>query len=297
VSRRGLLPTFGRGMGEARHPNHPGELSTEASAAERLREGGELEARARAIRVLQEAGVPFLVGGAYAYAHYTGVYRDTKDLDLFLRVAEVGRALAILDRDGWRTELHPDGWLAKGYKGEYFVDLIFSSGNGVAVVDHAWFEHAVPGRVFAQPVLLIPVEEMIWSKAFVMERERFDGADVAHLFRAAGPRLDWDRLLGRFERYWEVLLAHLMFFRFAYPSERDLVPDRVMTELLSRVVETLRSGAEEERICRGDLLSKVNYQLDVERWGYGSGRRRDERERGDSGGTGSEIEHPGGRGG
>jgi len=54
-------------MGEARHPNHPGELSTEASAAERMRNGNELEARARAIQVLQEAGVPFLVGGAYAY--------------------------------------------------------------------------------------------------------------------------------------------------------------------------------------------------------------------------------------
>jgi hypothetical protein len=45
---------------------------------------------------------------------------------------------------------------------------------------------------------------MIWSKAFVMERERFDGADVAHLLRSMGPRLDWDRILRRFDRYWEV---------------------------------------------------------------------------------------------
>src|SRR6478672_5891520 len=120
-------------MGEARHPNHPGELSTDASAAERMRDGDELGARARAIQVLQRAGVPFLVGGAYAYAHYTGIYRDTKDLDLFLR------AVGVLGADGWRTEHHPEGWLAKGFKGEYFVDLIFSSGNGVAVVDDAWF--------------------------------------------------------------------------------------------------------------------------------------------------------------
>jgi hypothetical protein len=49
----------------------------------------------------------------------------------------------VLAADGWRTEHHPDGWLAKGFKGEYFVDLIFSSGNGVAVVDDAWFERAV----------------------------------------------------------------------------------------------------------------------------------------------------------
>ncbi|HUM13621.1 MAG TPA: nucleotidyltransferase family protein [Myxococcaceae bacterium] len=281
-------------MGEARHPNHPGELSTEAPAAERLRDGDELEARARAIQVVQAAGIPFLVGGAYAYAHFTGIYRDTKDLDLFLLPEDVERTLEVLARDGWRTEHHPDGWLAKGFKGDYFVDLIFSSGNGVAVVDADWFAHAVPGRVFGQDVLLVPAEEMIWSKSFVMERERFDGADVSHLLRGFGGRLDWDRLLRRFERYWEVLLGHLMFFRFAYPSDRDLVPDRVMTDLLSRTVETLRSGADEERVCRGDLLSGVNYRLDVDSWGYASGRERDEQERGGTGGTRSEIQGPGG---
>ncbi len=280
-------------MGEARHPNHPGELSTEASAAERMREGDELEARARAIQVVRAAGVPFLVGGAYAFAHYTGIYRDTKDLDLFLMPEDVERALAVLAGDGWRTEHHPDGWLAKGFKGEYFVDLIFSSGNGVAVVDPGWFEHAVPGRVFGQDVPLVAAEEMIWSKAFVMERERFDGADVYHLLRALGAKLDWDRVLRRFERYWEVLLGHLMFFRFAYPSDRDVVPDRVMTDLLSRAVETLKSGPEEERICRGDLLSRVNFRLDIDSWGYASGRERDERKRGASSGTGSELQGPG----
>ena len=96
-------------MEEPIHPNHPGQLSTEAGAAERARTGRELLARARAIQVLEEAGVPFLVGGAYAYAHYTGVYRDTKDLDLFLRPVDTGRAMSILDADGWSTSWHPDG--------------------------------------------------------------------------------------------------------------------------------------------------------------------------------------------
>jgi hypothetical protein len=117
-----------------------------------------------------------------------------------------------------------------------------------------------------------------------MERERFDGADVAHLIRAMGATLEWDRLLQRFDRYWEILLAQLMLFRFAYPSDRDVVPDRVMTGLLSRVVESLRSGAE-ERICRGDLMSRINYRLDIDSWGYASGRERDEQERGAPGGT------------
>ena len=38
-----------------------------------------------AMDVLSRAGVPFLVGGAFAHACYTGIRRSTKDLDLFIR--------------------------------------------------------------------------------------------------------------------------------------------------------------------------------------------------------------------
>jgi hypothetical protein len=58
------------------------------------------------------------------------------------------------------------------------VDVIWSSGNGIANVDPSWFEYALEEDVLGQHVFLCPPEEMIWSKAFVMERERFDGADV-----------------------------------------------------------------------------------------------------------------------
>jgi hypothetical protein len=35
--------------------------------------------------VLADAGIPFLVGGAFAHACFTGIRRSTKDLDLFIR--------------------------------------------------------------------------------------------------------------------------------------------------------------------------------------------------------------------
>ena len=56
---------------------------------------------------------------------------------------------------------------------------------------------------------LSPPEEMIWSKAFVQERERYDGADVIHLLRELGPTLDWPRLLMRFGDRWRVLLSFI----------------------------------------------------------------------------------------
>jgi len=272
-----------------RHPNHPGKIGLEPRLAELLRTPEELQSRGHALRVLDRARVPYLVGGAYAFSGYTGIYRDTKDLDLFLRQRDAEVALEVLEHAGWRTERHDEGWIYKGYRGEFFVDLIFNSGNGVARVDDLWFEHAGEGRAFGRNVRLVPPEELIWSKAFVLERERFDGADVLHLLRASGDRFDWARLLSRFDRYWEVLLSHLMLFRFAYPSERGLVPDWVMSELLGRTLDSMREGEPAEKLCRGNLLSRVNYAIDIREWGYADGRAWDEREREEEDGGQPEV--------
>ncbi len=274
---------------EKRHPNHPGDLSLDPGAAEKLRHTDELGARARAIEVLQAEGVPFVVGGAYAYCTYTGIYRDTKDLDLFPRKRDALRALEILAKDGWRTERADETWIYKAFKGEYFVDFIFSSGNGVAVVDDEWFDNAKVATVMGHECLVAPAEEIIWSKGFVLERERYDGADVLHLIRAVGKDLDWSRLIRRFDRYWEVLLSHLMLFRFAYPSERDHVPDWVMAELMARTFTTVREGNWQEKICRGNLISRVNYVPDIKEWGYQNGRQWDEAERGNNQADGEEA--------
>ncbi|WP_407660015.1 nucleotidyltransferase [Hyalangium gracile] len=275
---------------EKRHPNHPGEMGLDASLAEIARTPDEINARARAIGLLLDAGVPFVVGGAYAYATYTGIYRDTKDLDLFPRKRDAGRALEVLELDGWRTERTDEVWLYKAFKGEYFVDFIFSSGNGVAVVDDAWFEHAKTATVFGHRCLVAPAEEMIWSKAFVNERERYDGSDVNHLLLKAGREMDWERLMWRFDRYWEVLFSHLMMFRYAYPSQRDNVPDWVMAELLSRTLETVREGNWEEPLCRGNLISRVNYHVDIHHWGFRDGRLWDENDRKHGGERGARPE-------
>jgi len=230
----------------------------------------ESEAHVRALRVLQSAGVRVLVGGAYAMFHYTGLVRWTKDLDLFLIREDEERARHALERAGYRTEVRDPMWLSKAWWGESFVDLIYSSGNGIASVDEAWLRHAPTGEALGVPCRVVPAEEMIWSKGFVQERERWDGADVNHLLRSCGRTLDWKRLMGRFDAHWEVLLAHLTLFSFTYPPDRDVVPRWVWQELLARAARS-RAG-EGEKVCRGTLLSRVQYSHDVGRWGYRDAR-------------------------
>ncbi|MBW3634157.1 MAG: nucleotidyltransferase family protein, partial [Chloroflexi bacterium] len=209
------------------------------------------------VEALYAADLPFLVGGAYAFARYTGIERHTKDFDVFVREADVEQALTALGAAGCATELTFPHWLGKAYCGADFIDVIFSSGNGLVRVDEEWFANAVEDEVLGLPVRLIPPEEMLWSKAFVMERERYDGADINHLLRARAADLDWPRLLQRFGENWPVLLSHLVLFAYVYPAEAANVPDWVLHELLERVPTAFHPASDTDRICRGPLISRA----------------------------------------
>ena len=238
------------------------------------------------LSLLREAGIEFLVGGAFAFGRYTGIARDTKDFDLFVHERDAQRALGVLARGGYRTELTFPHWLGKAFHGDNFVDIIFDSGNGAAPVDDEWFAHAREGHVLDVPVRLAPPEEMLWQKSLIQERERFDGADVAHLLRACADQLDWDRVLRRFGEQWRVLLAHLVLFGYIYPGERTRIPADVMRRLLARMELELETPFDDARLCRGTILSRAQYLVDIDEWGY-----RDARVRPLGGMTSDEVDH------
>ena len=219
-----------------------------------------------ALALMSKSGIPFLVGGAFALQRYTGLARDTKDIDIFVKPEDIKQTLATFERAGFATQLPYPHWLAKANCGEHFIDIIFSSGNGLAVVDDEWFAAAPDAEVMGMPVKLSPVEEIIWSKAFIMERERFDGADVAHLLHATAQSLDWPRLLRRFDGHWQVLFTHLVLFGYIYPTERHLIPNWVMSQLTEKFQAGVSPAS--ERICRGTYLSRAQYLPDITDWGY-----------------------------
>jgi hypothetical protein len=226
------------------------------------------------MELMRDGGVPFLVGGAYAFARYTGIERHTKDFDVFIRREDFPKAKRVFEAAGYESELTFPHWLGKAFKGDDFIDLIFSAGNGVAVVDELWFDYAVDCVVFGVDVKLIPAEEMIWSKGLIMERERYDGADVAHVIHAAGDRLDWRRLIDRYAHLWRGLYAHLVLYGFIYPSKRSQVPAWVMEELGARIADETKQPDAKEKICYGTIISRQQFLTDVGKWGYKDARLR-----------------------
>ena len=221
----------------------------------------------QSMRLLDDAGVEYLVGGAYAMAQYAAVERHTKDFDIFLRPQDVQPAMQVFGDAGYQTEMTFPHWLGKAFRpySDDFIDIIFGSGNGLCAVDEQWFGHAVATEVFGRPARLVPAEEMIWTKAFIQERERFDGADVAHMLWNEGATLDWDRMERRFKGHEQVLLAHLILFTYIYPHDRERVPASVI-ERLYRI--TSAQPAASDRVCRGTLLSRAQYLMDLRERGY-----------------------------
>ncbi len=224
------------------------------------------------LTTLQDAGVEFLVGGAFALARYTGIDRFTKDLDLFVRERDCAVTLETLASLGCKTEWTFRHWLAKATRDDGLIDVIYGSGNGVAMVDDQWFEHAPDADVCGVRARLCPPEELLWSKAFVQERERFDGADVLHVIHGVGPDLDWPRLIARFGEHWRVLLSHLVLFAFVYPSERHRVPTWVVDELTQRLASGRDDDLTHGKTCMGTLLSRQQYLPDIAQQGYIDGR-------------------------
>jgi len=223
---------------------------------------------ADSLQLLKESQIPFLVAGTFAVNCYTGINRATKDLDIFCKAGDFPRILLHFREHDFETVTVDERWLAKVKQGDCFFDVIFSSTAAVVTISDLWFQESHPAEIYGVPLQLTPPTEMIWSKALLQNRHRYDGADIAHLILRQSERIDWKRLLTHMEQYWEVLLIHILNFRFIYPSERDKIPRWLLEELMLRTQQQADLPLPQTKVCRGRLFSPDEYRIDVSEWGF-----------------------------
>ena len=220
------------------------------------------------IEELAGSDIPFLLSGTYALTFYTGLVRPTKDVDLFATAGDCLKILSYAKARGFDVEIVDDRWLARITRGEIFVDVIFNMPTASTHVTEDWFDNAPRAKLFGSELLLVPPTEFVWSKMFVQDRYRYDGADVAHMILKRHGEIDWRRLLNHMELHWEVLLMHLLNFRYIYPSERSAVPQWLLDELLDRISVQNSIPPPGMKVCRGRIFSPRDYQVDIAEWGF-----------------------------
>jgi hypothetical protein len=216
--------------------------------------------------LLEEQKIPYAVSGAFALRQHTGICRFTKDLDLFMTAQTACKVYRSLRERGFECEICDPVWLAKVRKGEFFIDLITGMSNAVIVVEDSWIERAIPAIVHGVGTRVLAPEELVASKLFVAKRERFDGADIAHVFYSTADTFDWDRELALVGEHWEILLWSMLLFSYVYPAQAGRVPEAVWRKLLSRFENQIGKPRSEVRF-RGTLVDENMFAIDANEWG------------------------------
>ncbi len=218
------------------------------------------------LQILEAHRVPHAVSGALALREHTGVGRPVKDLDIFLTSETAGTTLDLLRQHGFRCEICDPVWLAKAHRDDFFVDFITGMSNTVITVTNSWIDRAQPAEILGVPTRILAAEELLASKMFVVRRERFDGADIAHIIYGTGGQLDWGRILELAGAHWEMLLWALLLFRYVYPAQSHYVPLLVWTQLVNRLMYKLLNPEPAARF-RGSLVDENMFAIDVNEWG------------------------------
>ena len=218
-----------------------------------------------ALRALRMAHVPFVIGGAWALEHYIRLGRATLDLDLMIEPSQLDPAVHALAEAGARL-LDQDATQNRMCLHDAEVDLVHHFAQGAYAIDASWILRGRPARIFDSAASIAAPEDLLWTKMFVAARHRFDGADVVHLMRATGKTLDWDLLNEHLEPYPELLLAYLHLFQYIYPSDWNLVPTRIMDDLMAGFAAP--SEPSSTRICRGTLIDRSSFVYDIVSGGY-----------------------------
>jgi len=220
------------------------------------------------LKIAVESKIPFLIGGTYAVRIYTGIVRETKDIDLFCRPGDHTRLLELFQQRGYKTPIIDEQWLAKIKKDSFLGDVIFGLAKSNTPINDQWFVEHKEGELFGLTVPVMSPTELIWSKTIVQDRYKNDMSDIVHVILKQHKAIDWKRLLSHMEHYWELLLIDILYFRFVYPSEREKIPRWVLDELLERHARQTKLPTPKKKVCRGRLFSTFDYEIDVKEWGF-----------------------------
>jgi hypothetical protein len=186
-----------------------------------------------------ELEVPYVLGGGHAVNRHGGPWRNTKDLDLFVPPDARDRVIDCLAglgfTDYYSVWPYDREWIYRAQKGNKIVDVIWQSANKTGFVDAGWRERATPGEFAGVSTWFASAEDLIWLKAFIVQRDRCDWPDVLNLITAAEGRLNWDWLLERFGPHWRLLQAVFHLFDWTCPQHAGYVPVRIREELAWRV--------------------------------------------------------------
>ncbi|MFN2627119.1 MAG: nucleotidyltransferase [Gaiellaceae bacterium] len=146
--------------------------------------------------VLQQRGIPFILGGGMA-AWARGGPKTEHDVDFMIREADLGEAVAAFESAGYRSERPPEGWLHKVWVDDVLVDLIFDPSGGP--VTNETFGRAELIEVVSLRIQVASLEDVMTQKLLALTEQEPDYSSVLEIARALREQIDWQTVRKRTE--------------------------------------------------------------------------------------------------
>jgi Nucleotidyl transferase of unknown function (DUF2204) len=188
--------------------------------------------------VMQRArarGIRFAFGGAFATAVYTGELRNTKDFDFYLLPSDREPMIQAMHEAGLQDYFerlsYDRSWIYRANRNDIIVDAIWAMANQRTEVDEDWLTRGPEITVHGERLRAIPAEELIWSKLYVLQRERCDWGDVFNVLDARAEDLDWERLIRRLGDDVPLLSGALSVFVWLAPDRSSAIPSWVQARV------------------------------------------------------------------
>jgi hypothetical protein len=183
------------------------------------------------IDAVEKSGVPFMVGGGFAFSTLAHRWRNTKDLDFFIREQDRETVIRVVNglgfEDYFDDKPYDRAWIYRGYKDGLIIDSIWQFANKRAQVDDGFLEHAPWVNVHGRTFRILSPEDLCWAKLYVFQRERFDWPDLLNVLDVQAAMMDWDYLLERLGEDRPLLGGLLSVFGWMRPEQALAVPAQV----------------------------------------------------------------------
>ncbi len=205
----------------------------------------------------KKAGISFAIGGGLAVGVYSGRWRETKDMDFYVLREDSERLKKVLAKHGlvdYYEQLPYDRqWIYRSIKDKIIVDVIWSMANYHAQVDETWINAGPEIIIRGETLRVVPVEEMIWAKLYVLQKDRCDWPDVINMIYAQRRTLNWNHLVDRLGDDAPLLKALLSIGAWLCPNLPKELPSDLISQIERRSVGVPSQGS------RADLLDRRNW--------------------------------------
>ncbi|HEY8501921.1 MAG TPA: nucleotidyltransferase [Solirubrobacterales bacterium] len=148
----------------------------------------------RAVAALDEAGVPYLLGGGLG-CWARGGPPSSNDIDLMIKPEDAERAQEALAASGMRPETPPEQWLRKAWDGDILVDLIFEP-SGMRIDDEV-IARGEELSVMAMQTRVMDLDDLLVTKLLALDEHSADYRDLILITRSLREQIDWAALRER----------------------------------------------------------------------------------------------------